>query len=49
MDRPSPELFAALCLVVVGAGTVTAAADATDPSPVNIPTQRCRAVGIRAL
>jgi len=35
MDRPSPELLAALCLVVVGAGIVTAAAaDATDPGPV---------------
>ncbi len=33
MRRPSPELLAALCLLVVGAGLVTvAAADVTDPS-----------------
>ncbi|ELZ46759.1 hypothetical protein C464_10298 [Halorubrum coriense DSM 10284] len=41
MDRPSPELLAALCLFVVGAGLVIGgAAGATDPAPVTYSVDR---------
>ena len=41
MNRPSPELLAALCLFVVGVGVVAGAiAGATDPAPVTYSVDR---------